>query len=132
MRCTFSGNSSCINFFWARRKAGEKSQHDWLAVDAAKRECCTVFFVESGRFVHVRHVDEVDSNHKNDFKNPFEFLFGKEIHQLSRVAGNSVEVSFCVPGSAACGSTCRKRTKRRNGLVTSLCWLVSIHFYLQL
>lgn len=25
-----------------------------------------------------------------------------------RVACNSVEVSFCVPGSAACGSTCRK------------------------
>lgn len=50
-------------------------------------------------------------------KNLFEFPVGKEIMDAPtwlemgfyrRVACNSVEVSFCVPGSAACGSTCRK------------------------
>ena len=69
-------------------------------------------------------------------RNLFEFPVGKEIMDAPtwlemgfyrRVACNSVEVSFCVPGSAACGSTCR-----RKGLVTSLCWFASIHFYLRL
>ena len=115
-----SAGIAVASIFLAPRNGEEKSQHDWLAVDA-----CGMCFVER-RFVHVRPIE----------KNLFEFPVGKEIMDAPtwlemgfyrRVACNSVEVSFCVPGSAACGSTCR-----RKGLVTSLCWFASIHFYLRL